>query len=1194
MPGEHIRILHLEDRPLDAELIGRELKRANVDFSSKRVETEEEFRSALENSNPDVILADYHLPGFDGIGALKIAREVVPDIPFIFVSGSIGEERAVQALREGAYDYIIKDRPGRLPSAIDRALSDRRERMLRQRAQESLRRSEERYQYAANATQEVILDWNLRSDKVTFNEALRSIWGYQTETDELSAEWFFARIHPDEREKIETSKRKTVAARDRWEGSYRMQAADGTYRHVLEHAVVIPDAGGRPLRVICALLDVTEQKVTEELMARSERRFRSLAQTASDAIVITDADGIVMFINEVGEKYFGHDAQELLGNSMEVLVPERNRERYCEGIEEIRLTGKGAFLAGTRQINGLRKDGTEFPIDVSMTAWQVDGSTFLTSFVRDATARVEQERRQKMELAVARVLAEAESAHDGMQRMLREIVQTLGWKIGFYWQVSEDRESLRCTETWAQEGFDASELFQVSRSARLRSGEGTPGRVLQFGQPVVVSRFPEELDTARIAPALKTGLASGFGLPIIEASGVTGVLEFYDVSRLQQHDAQLVTAMTDVGRRIGEFLQRGRAEEGLRSSEVNLAEAQRIARMGSYSFHIPSGTVEWSAGTYAVFGVSPSDFRPSVANYLERVHHDDRHDVSRTVMPPYPAELVELHHRIVCGDGEVRYVDCSLRVMEGTAREPVRVLGTIQDVTKRIEAEDTILRLSRQNRSILDSAAEAIIGTDPDGRATFVNPAALALTGFSAEELRLATTLHGLLKLSTTDGAPLPAEDCPVMQTIHDGKVRRGQAAFRKKTGELFPVEFATAPMITDTDSHGCVLSFTDITERFALERRLEQANRVSSLGRVAATIAHEFNNVLMGIQPFAEVIRRRPNSDEKTKGAASQIIHSVERGKRVTEEILRFSQPSKPAMQPTIVSEWLTAVLPELQGLAGKRVQIELDLPDAEVACEFDSAQMHQVITNLVLNGRDAIEKTGTIIIGLDNHPQPKTWPFGQMPDGSVVLSITDSGSGMPPAVMANIFEPLFTTKRSGTGLGLAVVHQIMVAHHGSIHVSSTPGRGTTFYLVLPECIAAEAPVVETHPAQSPNVRDVLLVEDESIVAEGITALLESDGIEVRVAGRGGEVIGKLEERLPDLVILDVSLPDINGPEVYKMIAERWPSLPVIFSTGHADESALEKTLSAPHVGFLRKPYDYDTLLLAIERVLQQNEVSQ
>ena len=1192
MPAGHIRILHLEDCALDAELIEQELKRAKLNFSSTRVETERSFRDELESSDPDVILADYNLPGFDGIAALKIARELVPDTPFIFVSGSIGEERAVQALLEGAVDYVVKDRPARLASAMVRAIGDRRERQHRQRTQEALKRSEERYTHAANATQEVILDWDLRSNRVVFNEALKTIWGYQPDTDEVSSDWVFERIHPEERESIERSKREAVERGDRWEGSYRFLAADGSYGHVLERAVVVRDGGGQPLRVICALLDVSEQRISEELMRKSERRFRSLAQTASDAIVITDSASEIVFVNGVGQTYFGYSLDELLGKPVEMLMPERNRASYRAGIEEILETGTGTLLGGTRQVHGLRRDGDEFPVDVVVSSWRVDGEVFFTTFLRSATERVGLERRQKIELAVARVLFDAGSTREGIHRLLREIGHELGWKVGLYWCLAEGEKALHCDEVWCEEGFDATELFDASRAMEMSLGEGVPNLVWKRGKSLVIVDSRDHPDDPRIKPILQLGLRGGFAFPVVETSGVTAVVEFYDIQPLQPHDVPLISAMDDVGRRVGEFLQRGRAEKKLKASEMNLADAQRLAQLGSYSFHMPTGIVEWSDETYRIFGLPPRKYVPSTAGYLNLVHPDERSEVAKVLFPPYSSESMQLQHRIVRADGSIRVIFCRLRIMEGTAANPVRVMGTIQDITERVEAEETIVRLGRQNRSILDSAAEAIIGAGSNGKVMFANPAAVAITGFSAHELMAAPSVHELLRHTEADGTPIPREKCPVVQTIADGTTREGTATYRKKSGERLSVEFAASPMVMDGEHGGCVLSFIDITKRQALERRLEQANRVSSLGRVAAMIAHEFNNVLMGIQPFAEVIRRRSGGDEKIQNAASQILNSVSRGKRVTQEILRFTQPSPPALKTTVLSEWLDGVLPELCGLAGKRIEIKLDHPATPVACCCDPSQMHQVITNLVLNARDAIAVEGSIVIALDGHPERRAWPFGRVPDGMVLMSVSDTGAGMPPEVMASIFEPLFTTKRSGTGLGLAVAHQILASHHGSIHASSTPGSGTTFYLVLPRATKESEPVIEHRRLQAVMVHDVLLVEDELVVAAGIAALLESEGIKVWTVHRGREATAAIEAKLPDLVLLDVSLPDVSGVDVYQVIAQRWPSLPVIFSTGHADETMLEKSLRARHVGFLRKPYDRETLLRAIEQVVSPAEV--
>ena len=1186
MSKRQLRILHLEDRPLDADLIERELQRAKLDFASERVETEEQFLHALESSDPDVILADYNLPGFDGIAALRIARDLIPDTPFIIVSGAIGEERAAQALREGAADYIVKDRPARLAAAITRAVEERRERLLRKRAQEALRRSEERYKYAALATQELVLDWDLATDRVVYNEALRAVWGHETEED-ISIDWVFEHIHPEDRESIVQSKREAIEHRARCHSSYRFRAADGTYGYVSEHAVVVRDRDGNPTRVICAMLDVTEQKVTAELMARSERRFRSVAETARDAIIITDADSEIVFVNEVGHRYFGHTIGQLLGRCSDIFIAPQSRAAWRERMQTI--LGGGSIPGGDQRTEAVRADGTQFPIDVSMSVWQAEGKTYVTSFVRDVSEQAAAERRQALELAINRVLLDPRKIEDGMHRVLREVGQTVGWKIGLSWSFDELGTALRCSGSWTAKDFDGSELLALSKGMTIRDGSGAqsvPAHVLASREPVVVGDLRAYPHSPRLEPALRCGLRSGFAFPILDEQGVIGIFEFYDVRDSSTHDLPLINTMASLGRRLGEHLQRVRAQESLRMSENNLAEAEAIAGLGNYLLHVPSGTLTWSAGTFDLFGCAP-DFQPSLPSYLAFVHPEDRERIRTIITPPYPALSVEFRHRFVRTDGETRAAFCRFRVLEGTASEPVQVLGIIQDVTDRVEAEATIARLALQNRTILDSTAEGIVGAGPDGRVIFVNAAAIAMTGYSSEEFLAAEPLSKLLRLSNLSGEPLQANDCAIVQTLGDGRVRQGTAAFWTKSDALMRVEFATSPMTLHAGGNGSVLSFSDVTEKHALQRKLEQSQRVSSLGRVAATIAHEFNNVLMGIQPFAEVIARRPTADEKLKKAAAQIMHSVARGKGVTNAILRFTQPSPPAADKVIVQEWLETVVPELRGLISERITIDVDLPEEPVAWRGDAAQMHQVITNLVINARDAIGGEGTIVIAVNAHPELRPWPFGRVSPEMLVLSISDTGSGMPPHVVDKVFEPLFTTKRSGTGLGLAVVQQILTAHGGAIHVDSAIGAGTTFYLVLPRTSLGGDP--ETHAAhpQGADLRTVLIVEDELVVAAGLAALLEMDGVNVRVVHRGADVMDALEGELPELVIMDVTLPDRNGASVYQDVAARWPTLPVLFSTGNGDERALGQFLQRKHVGFLRKPYDYETLMDKVDELL-------
>jgi PAS domain S-box-containing protein len=490
---------------------------------------------------------------------------------------------------------------------------------------------------------------------------------------------------------------------------------------------------------------------------------------------------------------------------------------------------------------------------------------------------------------------------------------------------------------------------------------------------------------------------------------------------------------------------------------------------------------------------------------------------------------------------------------------------------------------------ILNYAAEGILGIDIEGRVIFANPAAAKLTGWSAEELQSAPTLHSVIHHSHGNGESYPQKDCPLYQPLADGQPRSGEETFWRKSGESFPAHFTSSPIIEHDRVIGCVVTFEDVTERKRLEHQLEQANRVSGLGRVAATIAHEFNNVLMGIQPFAEVIRRR-SQDEKTLKAADQITTSVVRGKRVTQEILRFTQPAEPALQPVVLRDWLEHLLPELQSLVGARVEIVLEVPPRAIVVRGDPAQLQQVLTNLVLNARDAMSGEGAITIAVDDEASEGKFSFEPIPAGLALLTVHDTGSGMSPEVLRNIFEPLFTTKRTGTGLGLAVALQIIRRHGGSIRAESRPGEGTTFFILLPT-MAAQAPVLESEKEQAkPRVRRLVLVEDEPAVAAGLKLLLEAEGIETHVVERGGEALGAIQEFRPDVVILDMSLPDMRGTEVYEQIAAQHPALPVLFSSGHGDESSIDRYAGSEHVAFLRKPYDLDALMSALEKIARQS----
>jgi len=258
-------ILMLEDAVTDAELIERELRRANIVFTSKRVDTKDAFLRALAEFEPNIVLSDYSLPQLNGLEALRLLRQNQLTLPFILVTGSLSEEVAVECMKEGADDYILKASLKRLPSAVLKALEKQEAAAEKMRIENALRRSEERFRLVARATNDAIRDWNIVANTVWWSESVRTLFGYAKGEVQVEPAWWKERIHPEDQERVSSSVCAFLEGDEKfWSDEYRYRRADDSYAVVIDRAFILRDEQGKPVRMIGSMMDITERKKAEE------------------------------------------------------------------------------------------------------------------------------------------------------------------------------------------------------------------------------------------------------------------------------------------------------------------------------------------------------------------------------------------------------------------------------------------------------------------------------------------------------------------------------------------------------------------------------------------------------------------------------------------------------------------------------------------------------------------------------------------------------------------------------------------------------------------------------------------------------------------------------------------------------------------------------------------------------------------
>jgi len=496
-----------------------------------------------------------------------------------------------------------------------------------------------------------------------------------------------------------------------------------------------------------------------------------------------------------------------------------------------------------------------------------------------------------------------------------------------------------------------------------------------------------------------------------------------------------------------------RAEEALRRSEASLAEAQKLSRTGSWHWNIGTGEVTWSREFFAIFGFDSQRDNASYQLYIERIHPEDRSMVEEARATAIrERQHFEAEYRLLLPGGLIKYLHSVGRCLADQSGDVVYI-GAVMDITERKQAEDERERLRQAQRIIVETAPDAVVSADESGTIQYANPATRGIFGHDPEALL---------------GKPLTVLMPEYMRKLHEDGFRRYQSTGKRHmnwqgteltalrgNGQEFPVEVSFAELVTN--GHRVFTAFLrDITERKEAEEERERlrqvqadlahVTRVNTMGELTASLAHEIKQPIGAAVTNAQACLRLIDRNEpdlvEAREAALEMIKDAKRAAEIIEHVRSLFRKSSSRQEIVEVNEVIREMIVMLQKEANRcSVRMSTDLADGSTSVMADRVQLQQALMNLMLNGIEAIrDATGELSIQSQLEE-----------DGEVLISVSDTGVGLPSEKTDQIFNAFFTTKSQGTGLGLAITRSIIESHGGRVWAVSNPGPGATFQFTLP-----------------------------------------------------------------------------------------------------------------------------------------------
>ncbi len=1238
MPSSVIQVLLVEDSPSDFLLLRNALETDPLEpFVLTRAEKLGEAFGLLESATFDIVLLDLDLPDSHGLETFERLQRHSPGLPVVVCSGNPDVGNAIQAVRNGAQDYLVKSLGGFEMAARTTRYAVERHKLLK-----SLQQSEIRFAAIFENSPVAIGISRLRDGKIVHvNAAFTGMFGYSRAecigrtTAELG---IWADLNVRQRFLELLTNQHHVhdfdAVARRRSGETRSALVSGELMEIDNEPCFVAQ-----------IVDITERKLAEGSLRASQESLRLVLETTSDGFWIVDSARRFLDVNQAYCGMSGYTREELLRMSIPDVDVNESRQDTDHHIQKIIQDGHDRFETRHR-----RKDGSVFDVEVSVNVMDPANGVMIC-FCRDNTERKAAEqaiqRHNEQLTTVVKIEHDLAAALDEylIHGILSQGIQQLYPDVStlFISRYDSERGMIR-----AVYGLHEGTLVDVGSLPEIPlapEGQGTQSKVIRSGQPLIISNHLKD----NLRPSATTRIGSGEAdtqsavyVPMSAQNTVLGLIQLQSLlpGRFSAEDAQILSLIANTASvaiqnaRLYELAQkeiaeRKQIEATLRQSEEKyrklseeleervrwrtaeieaihrrLELATQVTNLGVWDWNIGSGELFWDEQVYANYGLSKDTFQVSMESFLSIIYPEDVPSLMSFTQEALSGRMSgQVEYRVLRGDNTLGYIKVHGAILFDADGHPQNVIGVVQDVTQEKLAEQSLRESEEQNRLLFEEAPEAVILFDEDGQVARMNHASENLTGYQQVQLVGHTLSH---KNLMSDG-DMEQFAMAIVQTLQmtdefasvEIKITRADGELRDVGVRVFGIKLLGRQHYLTT--------LRDITaeKKTGEALRLANAEMERSLrlkDEFLANMSHELRTPLNAILGISESLGEQvigPLNDKQQKYIQT-VLESGQHLLSLINDILDLAKINAGKIEMEMAGANLASVaessLRMVRELAQKKGQsLNFKMDPALTRAWVDERRLKQMLVNLLSNAVKFTPQGGSIGLELRGDRQLDTLQF----------IVWDTGIGIHADDLPRLFRPFvqldasLTRDAQGTGLGLVLVSQMARLHGGSVRVESEPGRGSCFTISIPWVapphtgtlnFSAPEPEASVPHGNGEARATILLVDDTESITMLMHDYLEHAGYKVNIAHNGLDAIAQAARIRPQLILMDVMMPEMDGLETVRNLRSlpHFKHIPIIALTALAMPNDRDRCFAAGMDDYLSKPVKLQNLVATIEKHLQ------